>query len=73
MRAPVDTRNRAFDYTQGRVHVDEKEGEGFLAKFEARCASESVLRIPGQSSGCALTARNPAAFSPSPGVCRETR
>lgn len=48
-------------------------GKGFLAKFEARCASESVLRIPGQSSGCALTARNPAAFSPSPGVCRETR
>lgn len=75
MRAPVDTRNRAFKYTQGRVHIDERGGQGeekVPAKFEARCASESVLRIPGQSSGCALTARNPAAFSPSPGVCRET-
>lgn len=47
---------------------------GFLAKFEARRASESVLRVPGQSSGCALTARNPAAFSPSPvSVARQRR
>lgn len=74
---------RASRYTEPRLRVrtgtcarrreeEEEEEEGFLAKFEARCASESVLRIPGQSSGCALTARNPAAFSPSPGVCRET-
>lgn len=67
---------RAFKYTQGRVHIDERGGQGeekVPAKFEARCASESVLRIPGQSSGCALTARNPAAFSPSPGVCRDDK
>lgn len=51
------------------THRDREHGrEGFLAKFEARRASESVLRVPGQSSGCALTARNPAAFSPSPSV-----
>lgn len=56
-----------------RVHTG-TVNMGFLAKFEARRASESVLRVPGQSSGCALTARNPAAFSPSPvSVARQRR
>ena len=73
MRGQTDTRSRDLQACAHRRETEkererERERESFLenhGKFEARCASESVLRIPGQSSGCALTARNPAAFSPS--------
>lgn len=56
-------------YTQRRVLPANR------GKFRAHCVSESVLGIPGHSSGCTLTARNPAEFLTFPrrgGVCRET-
>lgn len=63
-------RNRYKEPTSPHNHTDARRRDD--GEFEARCASEFVFRIPKRSSERALTAPNPAAFSPSlaTGVCR---